>query len=513
MCLCFAKTPRKISDGITSTLNTIRSSIQADINSANQVISTALKAINSVTSIVNVNLSVPTFTIPSLNALANVTIPTGFEDDLKRLNQSIPTLDEFRTIVKDIIEVPFEKLKGEMNETFEALLDKITVDALPTLSAGGKGNPTTTMTSTSLISLADGPGGTAPATTFDLCGQMDTSFLDDIDTSLTRLTRIATGLLVLAFLLLWLAMIAWEWFTFKRMQEQAGLMEEIVERQVRQGRKVDGLRLVQMVEYPVVEKYGGMVVKKVTRTDETNDNLRWFCESFCVKSPCNSRTPANHLPACFVVAYITHPPALILLGFGILTFLTMQIQLSGVHAIRNRSTEQANSAIAGQTQSLGEAINQAMLAQSQEYAIEMNTIMRGWQEDIDTTIFGPWLNTTTVTLNNTLVGFYDKVESGKWRVLVSPRITNIQELKHIEFSLGCYIREYSPRQLGQRLRLLYPRVQDRHSAKRSDVDVGARPSRSSTTSPRRPATFRLIDERDCSTHFCCRSRLIYRRWR
>ena len=92
----------------------------------------------------------------------------------------------------------------------------------------------------------------------------------------------------------------------------------------------------------------------------------------------------------------------------------MQIQLTAVHAIRNRSAEQANSAIAAQTQSLGEAINQAMLAQSQEYAIRMNLVMQGWQEDIDTTIFGPWLNTTTVTLNNTLVEFYDKVESGEY---------------------------------------------------------------------------------------------------
>jgi hypothetical protein len=90
----------------------------------------------------------------------------------------------------------------------------------------------------------------------------------------------------------------------------------------------------------------------------------------------------------------------------------MQIQLSAVHAIRERSSAEADSAIAEQSQSLGVAINQAMLQQSGDYATNMNLVIQGWQQDIDTTIFGPWLNTTTVTLNATLIEFYDKVEQG-----------------------------------------------------------------------------------------------------
>lgn len=55
-----------------------------------------MSAINKVTSIVNVNLNVPQFSIPSLNSLANVTLPTDFEDALIKLNSSIPTLDQLR---------------------------------------------------------------------------------------------------------------------------------------------------------------------------------------------------------------------------------------------------------------------------------------------------------------------------------------------------------------------------------------------------------------------------------
>jgi hypothetical protein len=198
--------------------------------------------------------------------LANVSIPTTFEDDLRRLNSSLPTLEEFKDILEDLIAVPFDKLKGEMNESFNEMMGKITVESLPTV--GDASNST----STSLVRRAE-------TEAYDLCGQMDTSFLDDIASSLSRLAKIATGLLVLAFLLLWFALIFWEWYTWKQMNEQAQEVEDLVEREMAEGRRVDGLRMVQMVEHPVVEKYGGKVVGLLTRKNETNSNLRWFRKS------------------------------------------------------------------------------------------------------------------------------------------------------------------------------------------------------------------------------------------
>lgn len=263
----------QITDGITTTLNGIRSSIQADVNSANTVIATAIKAINSVTSLVNVNLDIPRFDIPSLDSLANVSIPTGFEDDLKRLNASLPTLDEFRTILQDFIGVPFERLREEMDEGFKQVMSRITVSSLPTIGPSGSSVPTV-KGNHSLVARAE--------EAYDLCAQMDTSFLDEIASSLSHLAKVATGLLVLAFLLLWAGLIFWEWYTWKQMVEQASEVEDLVEREVTEGRRVDGLRMVQMVEHPVVEKYGGRAVRMVTRRKETNSNLRWFRESRCI---------------------------------------------------------------------------------------------------------------------------------------------------------------------------------------------------------------------------------------
>lgn len=105
-CLVLNPLPPQISTAVTSSLNTIRSSIQNDVAAANSVISSAVSAINKVTSIVNVNLNVPQFNIPSLTLLQNVTIPADFENSLLKLNSSLPTLSELRDAVNSVSVIP-----------------------------------------------------------------------------------------------------------------------------------------------------------------------------------------------------------------------------------------------------------------------------------------------------------------------------------------------------------------------------------------------------------------------
>lgn len=382
-----------ITEGITLALSSLRTEIQQDIQTANNAIASAVKTINTVTSLVNVNLNVPQFDIPSLDGLANIQIPTTFQDQLRNLNSTLPTLEELRDSLDQVLAIPFKKLKEEMNGTFGELEKNITVSALPTPQIDS---------------------ASASKSAVDLCASMDTSFLDDITQSLAKLAKIATGLLILAFFLLWIALIVWEWWIWKLMKEQAESVEELVAEDVKHGKIVDGMRMVQMVEHPVVEKYGGYLVRRVTRKNSTDNNLRWFGKFSCLFF---FNTMSNPFAFLDVVAYITHPPALLLLGFGALTFLTMQIQLSAVHALRERSTAEAEVAISDHSRSLGVAINEAMLGHSEAYANDMNAVIRGWQDTIDSTVFGPWLNTTTVALNTTLVDFYDRVEQGQFALV------------------------------------------------------------------------------------------------
>lgn len=48
------------------------------------------------------DISIPQFSIPSLDALQNVTLPTTFQDALVSLNNSLPTLDQLKQEVENL---------------------------------------------------------------------------------------------------------------------------------------------------------------------------------------------------------------------------------------------------------------------------------------------------------------------------------------------------------------------------------------------------------------------------
>ena len=65
------------------------------------------------------------------------------------------------------------------------------------------------------------------------------------------------------------------------------------------------------------------------------------------------------------------------------------------------------------TENLTRTLNQATANSSIEYALEMNTAILKFENRIQEELFGTWLNTTAVVLNETLVEFYAEVESGE----------------------------------------------------------------------------------------------------
>ncbi len=85
---------------VTSTLNGIRTNIQNDVGTANSAIQSAIGAINKINPFGDI--SVPQFSIPSLTALQNVTLPTDFEDSLKKLNSSLPSLSDLKDKVDSL---------------------------------------------------------------------------------------------------------------------------------------------------------------------------------------------------------------------------------------------------------------------------------------------------------------------------------------------------------------------------------------------------------------------------
>ncbi|KAJ9123135.1 hypothetical protein QFC22_001327 [Naganishia vaughanmartiniae] len=356
----------KITDGITSSLNAIRLSIQDDVSSANTLIASAVSTINKATNLINVNLSVPKFDIPSLSALQDVKVPTGFEDDLRKLNSSIPSLGELRDMMTELIEMPFEKMKTELNTTFGHLIGNVTVSSLPSASR--------------FASPSDSGG-------IGICDNMDVSFVDKVAASLAKVARIGTAIIIVGFFLLWIALLAWEWYNWKVLKEQAEYLESRVAQDIQAGGTPNGMVWIQVVEHPVLEKYSEMAFERFRLRSRTRRNLRWFG------------------------SYVFHAPAVALLCFGLLSLLVVQCQIAVVGALRDDAKDDVASGVSESTSSIVAQINAIGIQQSRIYVEQTNQVIMGWQKAIDEELFGPWLNTTTVVLNSTLGEFYDKVEN------------------------------------------------------------------------------------------------------
>jgi hypothetical protein len=90
---------------------------------------------------------------------------------------------------------------------------------------------------------------------------------------------------------------------------------------------------------------------------------------------------------------------------------------------------------------------------SAEYARDFNAAIARHQQRIDDELFGKWINTTAVTLNETVGEFYDGLENG----MSSPssvRILLIDSSEH-------HVRRYNPLQSHEHLPILYPWIQSR----------------------------------------------------
>lgn len=351
---------QNISDGITDTLNSVRSNIQDDIGDANDIIQTAVNAINKVTTLVNLNISVPEFSIPALSFLENVTIPTTFEDSLITLNSSLPTLAELKKKMNEIIDTPFEALISEINSTRFEMAASFNSSILPVPSLSS-------LSANSTQDLSN-----------DLCSDLDTSLIDDTAKALHKLSNIAIGLMFLLLFLVWAVLAVWEWRKWKLMKDTVDAIEEEWDRDG----KSDAWRMVAIVEHPVLERYSGNFLGKITKLPRTRTNL-------------------------------AHPTCLALLFISLLGLLSIQFQLVALNALKAHAQSSVNTTVTASTNSLVTKLNAAALNSSQEYADSYNKAIAGYQDRINNGLFGSWVNTTAVILNSTLVEFYDEVENGE----------------------------------------------------------------------------------------------------
>jgi hypothetical protein len=149
----------------------------------------------------------------------------------------------------------------------------------------------------------------------------------------------------------------------------------------------------------------------------------------------------------------------------------LQFQIIALNAIKDHARANANSTVAATSSSLAAKMNAMAADTSADYARDFNAAIARHQQRIDDELFGKWINTTAITLNETVGEFYDGLESGASSLVLKGMIL-IDSTQHD-------IRRNDLVQPNEHFPILYPRFQSRQPPSSSQLAINPRPSHSS----------------------------------
>lgn len=92
----------QLNNAVGAAADGIRSAIQGAVSDFNGTMKTLFDGINAATKLIGKTFQPPTFSIPDLSSLQNVTLPTDFQNALTNLNNSLPTLSDLKSKIDDL---------------------------------------------------------------------------------------------------------------------------------------------------------------------------------------------------------------------------------------------------------------------------------------------------------------------------------------------------------------------------------------------------------------------------
>ncbi|KAI1795725.1 hypothetical protein LXA43DRAFT_881696 [Ganoderma leucocontextum] len=342
----------------------IASGLEDAANVVNSFLSSASKAASLI------GLDVPAHIDTSgLENLRNFTLPSSIGDDLRSLNNSIPSPADLKGKIESIVDTPFELLKKDINDTFGGL--SFDVSALPLPSQN----------------------------TVTFCDQMDTSVVDDLGRDMVKVVKIGTVIMIILILLLIAANCALEWYKWRVMKTHFQRIRDglVSDPDVKTQRAPDGRLMVGMSDHDLMSIEGTMSHPLVTKivnkleillrlSKPKKDKLIWFFH------------------------YVFHPPAMACFLIGFFGLLSVELQLLAIGPIQAKFQQQTAASVSNFSNLIATSMNASMYNQSAAYATQVNARVDHVQSTINDGVFG-WVNGTTTTLNDTISTFYSDVQS------------------------------------------------------------------------------------------------------
>ncbi|KAI9460752.1 hypothetical protein F5148DRAFT_251782 [Russula earlei] len=356
---------QEINTFLTNTFNSLRTSIQNDVATVNSAVQTAINGINKVNPFGNIQA--PQFSIPSLDALQNVTLPTDFQDALTSLNASLPSVSVLKHTVNDLLDTPFEAVKADINDTFASINFNSSVFPLPDRN------------------------------TITFCDRLDTSIIDDLGHDLLKITKIGFILVVVVLLMLLAGISVLEWYKWCLLKIHLGFTRKA------------------WMSDPTIVHVGPASAPTMALSD--HNMLIFHADSThpLLTRLANKISALLHLrPSQFInlswfLHYVFHPPALACFLIGFFGILSVQLQLLAVAPLEAKYHDRSTASAKDLSGTIFTSLNQSMYNQSAFYANGINSHIDNIQSTVNDGLFG-WVNATTTTLNDTVNTFYNDLQ-------------------------------------------------------------------------------------------------------
>lgn len=313
------------------------------------------------------DVTAPQFTVPSADQLASIQIPTDFENSLRALNNTLPTLADIRNKLDQVLGIPFNLLKKEINDTFINAQNSFVATPLPV------------------------PEGS----NITFCDQMNLTVIDDLSSDIAGLARVGLLILIGVILVLIIAYAAIEWYSQRsllmklhRARDQ-WFTDNVYhsEKATQQWEPTDENLLIvhAYIEHPLWSRFIYVLSGRFNWSRETTNALGWFG------------------------SYVFHQAAMVCLMVGVLGLFAVELQLLAARPLQAHYSAQVATAINDFSNTIASNVNANMAAQSKRYADDLNVRINATQSAINDDLFG-WVNGTTTQLNATLEAFYEDVQ-------------------------------------------------------------------------------------------------------
>ncbi|KAK9487416.1 hypothetical protein V1527DRAFT_404365 [Lipomyces starkeyi] len=336
---------------VNETIGALGGQINSEIDSFNSALANVETAVEKIGNFFtgSTALDWPTLSIPEISELENLTIPSSINEKLAGLEANLPDFADVKNATSYAIRYPFEALRNVINSSFSDYTFNRTLLPVPSKDT--------------LAICSDDPE--------------IQSFFDDISSLVYTLFKIAVIVLIVLAILAMLPMGYIEIRQWRRLRRRVYILTRSLQRT---DKHLDPIDSFQVATSPL-STYIGLYVTRPIASMKNKVLVRWL------------------------IAYITYPPALLVLSLGIASLAAATAQIYILHQIQSKTPELALSI--GQ---LTDTVVTTLQSKAVEWANGTNTALATTETGMNADLFG-WVWDATSSVNNTLNTFVDDMTS------------------------------------------------------------------------------------------------------